>query len=205
MNVFYYGRVFGGGDAGLLFAMSGFFVGVGFFESLFNIGTFLIFLMLSGSVYGLFYSGALYFRNRKSVNKSIVKNFRLRRGFVIPFVIFALGFFILGIFSVLFLILGLTILLFPFLLIFAKSLENASMIREVSGKQLREGDWLLNDEMVGKKTIKANWEGITFDELKLLRNKKKVRIKDGLPFVPAFLIAFIFYVFGREWLIELIL
>jgi len=61
MNLFYYGRVFAGGDAKLLIAMTAFFVGVSFYESMINIGVFVLFLMISGSVYGLGYSGFFVF------------------------------------------------------------------------------------------------------------------------------------------------
>ena len=60
MNAFYYGRVFAGGDAKLLFAMSAFFVVVSFGMMLANIFLFLVLLMLSGSVYGLIYSFVLF-------------------------------------------------------------------------------------------------------------------------------------------------
>ena len=67
------------------------------------------------------------------------------------------------------------------------------MTRDISGEKLREGDWLVRDERVKGKIIKANWEGVSSEEVKMLRSKKKVRIKEGIPFVPAFLVALILY------------
>jgi len=73
MNLFYYGRVFAGGDAKLLVAMTVFFIGVDFNITLINIGVFLLFLMFSGSIYGLVYSVVLYLRDFDKVNKEIRK------------------------------------------------------------------------------------------------------------------------------------
>jgi len=202
MNLFYYGRVFAGGDAKLLFAMSAFFLGVSFVESMKNVGIFLLFLMVSGSIYGLFYSGVLWFNNRKKVNNEIGKLVKKNKLFwFVGFVGFVL--MVLGVLHFFFFLVGVLIFIFPFLYVFTKGLENVSMIREVSGVDLREGDWLAEDVVVGsggkQKTIKADWDGLSLENIELLRKRKKVLIKDGLPFVPAFLIAFVSYVFLRDW------
>jgi len=202
MNLFYYGRVFAGGDAKLLFAMTAFFLGSTFWESMTNAGVFLLFLMISGSVYGLIYSGVLWFKNREKVGREmsvVAKKIK---------VVYLLGFGVILMFLgfvnfVLFLI-GVFIFVFSLLFVFAKGLENVSMIREVPGKELREGDWLVKDVEVGSRIIKANWDGLSLSDLKLLKNKKKVVIKEGLPFVPAFLITFLGYVFLKGWFLGLL-
>ena len=76
------------------------------------------------------------------------------------------------------------------------------MVKDISGSELREGDWLVNDIRIGGKVIKADWDGLSLENIKLLKNKNKVKIKSGLPFVPAFLIAFIGYSFLKEIVIE---
>ncbi len=197
MNLFYYGRVFAGGDAKLLFAMTAFFLGLTFWESIINIGVFLLFLMVSGSIYGLSYSFILWFQNRGKVNaemKIIAKKKSIRYVVLLSVILMMLGFF-----DSFFLLIGVLLFIFPFLFIFAKGLENVSMIREVLGSELREGDWLVKDVKIKGKTIKADWDGLSLKSIELLKNKKKVFIKEGLPFVPAFLIAFLGYVFLRNW------
>ena len=69
------------------------------------------------------------------------------------------------------------------------------MTREMKTKDLREGDWLAGDVKLAKnKTIKYSWEGLSGKEIAILKKyKKKVKIKYGLPFAPAFLIAHILY------------
>jgi len=108
-----------------------------------------------------------------------------------------------GFLDFMFLIFGILIFLLPVLYVFAKGLESVSMIREISGKELREGDWLVDDVKVKGKVIKADWDGLSLDDIELLKSKKKVKIKDGLPFVPAFLIAFLGYVFLKGWFLGL--
>jgi len=201
MNVFYYGRVFAGGDAKLLFAMTVFFVGVSFYESLVNIGVFVLFLMVAGSVYGLVYSFVLYVRNFGKVNAEMMKIFSL--SWVWYTVLFGVVLFFVGFFNWVFFVFGVLVFISPLLYVFAKGLENVSMIRVVSGRELREGDWLVDDVSVGKKVIKADWDGLSLDDIELLKKRKKVKIKEGLPFVPAFLIAFLAYVFLSEIIIGL--
>lgn len=196
MNLFYYGRVFAGGDAKLLFAMTVFFIGTTFIATLTNIGIFLLFLMIAGSIYGLTYSVVLYIRNFKNVNKKIRKGFS---ALWIRYMILAgVGLFVFSYVNLIFLFLAVFVLVLPVLYVFAKGLEDVAMIRIISGKELREGDWLVKDVKVKGKVIKADWDGLSSESIRLLRKKKKIMIKEGLPFVPAFLIAFILYVFLRE-------
>jgi len=203
MNLFYYGRVFAGGDAKLLFAMMVFFIGATFSDTLINLGIFLLFLMFSGSIYGLTYSVVLYIKDFKKINKKIKEGFSalwVRYSIVSGVVFFGLSYFDWS-----FLFLAFFALVLPVLYIFAKSLEDISMLRIISGKELREGDWLVKDIQVGRKTIKADWDGLSLEDIKLLKNKKKVKIKDGLPFVPAFLIAFLAYVFLKGWFLRFLM
>jgi len=202
MNLFYYGHVFAGGDAKLLFAMTAFFIGVSFTQTLINIGTFALFLMIAGSVYGLFYSFVLYFMNIKAVNAKIKKEFK---GPILLSFVLGGVFLVFGFFNIYFLIFAMFAIVFPLLYIFAKGLEDVSMIKTIKGVDLREGDWLFKDVTVGRKTIKANWDGLTEEEMKLMKNLKKVKIKEGIPFSPAFLMAFLLYVFFQDFLINIVI
>ena len=92
------------------------------------------------------------------------------------------------------------ILFFPFLFVFARSVEESCMVKSVLPKEVTEGDWLYEDIMVGGKKIKSNWEGVSEKELKLIQRKckKKILIKYGIPFTPSFLLGFL----GILFLIE---
>ncbi|MFH1521764.1 MAG: prepilin peptidase, partial [archaeon] len=151
MNLFYYGRVFAGGDAKLLVAMTVFFVGVDFSMTLINMGIFLLFLMFSGSIYGLVYSVVLYVKDFKKVNKEIRKGFE--NLWVRYVILLGIVMFVFSYVDWIFLFLSVFLFLLSVLYVFAKGLENVSMMRCVSGKELREGDWLVDDIRVGKKVI----------------------------------------------------
>jgi hypothetical protein len=198
MNLFYYGRVFAGGDAKLLFAMTAFFLASTFWESVGNIGIFLLILMISGSVYGLIYSFVLWFKNKNEVNKEMA---RIAKSYSVKTLeVFGVVLMLLGFVESFFFLIGVFVFVFPLLYVFAKGLENVSMVREISGKELREGDWLVDDVKVGRRIVKADWEGLSLEDIKVLKGKR-VLIKEGLPFVPAFLIAFLGYVFLKNWIL----
>jgi Flp pilus assembly protein protease CpaA len=203
MNIFYHGRVFAGGDAKLLFAMTVLFVGANFFTTLANIGIFLLFLMFSGAIYGLTYSLILYGKNFKKVNSKIKKEFGntwLRYAFLLGIL-----FFVLSYLNLLFLVFAIVAFIFPLLYAFSKGLESVVMIRTIDGGSLREGDWLEKDVKIGNKLIRAEWGGLSLKDIKLLSKIKKVKIKEGIPFVPAFLIAFLAYVFLKDWFVGTLL
>ena len=72
------------------------------------------------------------------------------------------------------------------------------MIRWVDPEKLTEGDWVVQDVVIGGKRICGPKDlGLEMRQIKrLIRLKKqkkikKVLIKYGIPFVPSFLIAFI--------------
>ena len=68
----------------------------------------------------------------------------------------------------------------------------------VSPKNLTEGDWLERDVKIGRSVIKRSVHGLSLEDIKRLRKaKKRVLIKEGIPFTPAFLAAFLImgYVF----------
>ncbi|MGC9309956.1 MAG: hypothetical protein ACP5D2_04660, partial [Candidatus Nanoarchaeia archaeon] len=109
---------------------------------------------------------------------------------------------LLSLFYVLFLIPGIFILLFCLLFAFAKSVEKV-MVRQLLASKLREGDWLVEDVKIGEDRIKKAWEGLSLDDIKQLKKaKKKVKIQEGIPFVPSFLIAFLIFEFFKEAIME---
>jgi Flp pilus assembly protein protease CpaA len=198
-NLFYYSKVFAGGDAKLLFSLTAIFISNSILSTLYNIGIFVLLLMISGSLYGLSYSLVLYSKNYKKVNKKMIKgskNLWFRYALFTGLILFVLSYV-----NVWFLFPAILIFGFPILYFFAKSLEEVSMVKVVRGNTLREGDWLLSRVKIKDKIIEPNWEGLSKEEVKLLKNVKKVKIKEGIPFVPAFLIAFLAYYFFKERII----
>lgn len=202
-NLFYYSKVFAGGDSKLLLGLTGLFVASSLLGSMINIGIYVLLLMLVGSVYGLIYGGVLFVFRFKKTKKVFISY--LRKMKFILFILIGVLLFIAGYFQFLFFILGLMIILYPFLYAFAKSVEDCCMIKEVYSKDLTEGDWLNKSVKYKGKKIEPYWEGLTKEQVRFLRGyKNKVEIKQGIPFVPAFLFAFILYWLFKEFLVGVV-
>ena len=97
---------------------------------------------------------------------------------------------------------ALTTYLFMFLFLAMKSVENVAMIKEISAKRLVEGDWLATEIKVGGMHIKASKTGLDLETIEKLRKLEAdgkisgVKVKEGLPYVPAMfagLLASLFY------------
>lgn len=199
--LFYYARVFAGGDAKLLFGMGACLVISGsFFENLISLGLFVLLLLFLGGLWGLFYSAFLAFRNRKAFSLELGKQLKeMKLFFCLAFIcsVILLGFVIyLGEF--IFFVIPLIVILLPLIYVYGKAVENSCMIQYVKVSELTEGDWLVSSVRVGKKVIKPNWEGISEKELAILRKYRgRVKIKVGIPFVPGFLFAFLVWIYLR--------
>ena len=203
--LFYYARVFAGGDAKLLMGLGAVLpFTTGFYSNLKILGMFILLLMLAGGVYGLFYSIALSIGNFRSFSREMKNQFKKRRSFFIISGILAILSLALVFYIPNFYLFPIFILLIPLMFIYAKSVEETCLIKEISVKELTVGDWLYKPINIHGKLIKPNWEGVSEKEIKLLKNIKKLKIKQGIPFVPAFLIAFILLILGYRYLNYLI-
>ena len=192
--LFYYGRFFSGGDAKLLFALGPYFYSFSLVDSFISLGYFLVLLFFSGAAYGLSYIIFLTVRDFKSVQGSVSKNEYLFKS-KIAFVLF-LAFVFMGFFNVRFIFLAPLVYVFLLLVILGKSLESVSLTRSVSSSVLVEGDWIVGDISFRGRKIKSSWEGLNREDIALLKNYRgKIKVKDGIQFAPAFLIAFVLYFF----------
>ena len=97
------------------------------------------------------------------------------------------------------------------MLIFVKAIEKSCMHKLVEPQRITEGDWIVKDVYVGKQYICGPKDlGISKNQIRKLiqfykqKKIKKILIKEGIPFVPSFLIAFVVtLVFGNPlmWLL----
>jgi Flp pilus assembly protein protease CpaA len=206
-NIFYYARIFAGGDAKLLIALAVAFAttpvfvskSTNFYFAIFAnlpfLANFLVNILFVGSVYGLAYSiivASMHFRPFKAEFRKLNK--KMKRTIILCLAIFIGLILISAIIKEIFLFaLSLMFLFFPYLFIFAKSAENACMIKEIKPRDLTEGDWLFKPLRIGKKVIMPHWEGLSKKDIAFIKKSKikSVKIKQGLPFVPVFLIALI--------------
>ncbi len=193
-NVFYYSRVFAGGDAKLLIALGP--VLPLSFDWLINLKIFGLFIagfLLGGSLYVFAWSLILVLFNFKKFSREFLRQLQENRKFVLYSMVL---FFILSISAYFFIPLfyfGLLFLLFPLLLLFARAVEESCLIVPLLSQDITEGDWLYEDIFVNGKKIKANWEGVSKTELQLIQKKyrRKILVKQGIPFTPGFLIGLI--------------
>jgi len=192
-NLFYYGRIFAGGDAKLMIALGAV---LPFYNNFYeNFSFFLFFLMIFlfvGAIYTLI--GSLWFSliNFKAFKKEFRKQLEKLKKYYFSGLLLAILLALLGFVNGIFLSLGALIFVFLNLYIYAKAVDESSMVRNVKTGKLTEGDWLYKNVKVGKKTIKASWEGLNKKEIALLKKKyKEIKIRYGIPFSPVFLISFL--------------
>lgn len=195
-NLFYHSKIFAGGDAKLMIALGtilplskDFFVNINYFL------LFLIFFLFIGSFYTFFASFYLGLKNLKKVKKEIKKQFNLNKNLVVLLSVFGVLVFITGFYSELLYFIGLMIIVLPYLYIYAKSVDEKCMVKKLKTKDLTEGDWLYKEVKVGNKKLHPTWDGLSKKDITLLKkHKKEVLIRQGVAFIPVFLISFIIYI-----------
>lgn len=82
--------------------------------------------------------------------------------------------------------------------LFVKVIEETCMIKDIPISKLTEVDWIYRDIYVGKKYVTGPKDlGVSREQIELLKKYfkqgkiKTVTIKEGIPFIPAFLIAYV--------------
>lgn len=195
-NLFYYTRIFAGGDAKLMIALGSVLFLYGNFLS--NIKVLFLFLLLFlfiGAIYGLSASFFFVSKNFKNFKKEFLMLFKKNKILVFFAMFFGLILMLFG-FKSLFFIVGVVLFIFPYFFIYTKSIDEACMVKKLKTNQLREGDWLYRDLKVGRKLIKANWEGLSKEDIREIKKKhKKVLIRQGVAFSPVFLISFLIIIY----------
>ena len=197
---FYYTGVFAGGDAKLLFGIGGIFPYFSWYDVLHYALIFNAVLFIGGIIYSLGYSVFLIKQNTKKFSKLFLSEIkRLWFIIVLPLIAGLLIYYFLNDYD--FRFAGFCIVLLPLLYVYAHSFEKSCMIVKVSPASLAEGDWLYRPVSVKGFKIKPSVHGLSYEDITFLRkNNKKVWIKKGIPFSPAFLIALIataFLFFGN--------
>jgi Flp pilus assembly protein protease CpaA len=192
-NALYYGRVFAGGDANLMIALGAVLpFSLNLSENIFIGLSFLALFFLWGAVYGIIWSVYLGIKNRKEFSKEFMS--RVRKGKKILYFSIALSILFLALSFIESSLIGVAVFIFilPYFWFFAKSIDEASMVKEVIPRKLTIGDWLYKDVKVKGKLIKADWNGLTKKDIDLLKkDKKKVKVRYGIPYAPVFFLSFL--------------
>ncbi len=198
--LFYYTHQWGGGDSKLLMGM-GAALGIPypFTEASFTPLWFLLLLLFSGAMYGLLWLGVLAIKRRNCLLpelRSLLgkrKKWHLSIGFS-SLLFLGAGFFV----NSLLLIVTLLVALY-YLLLFLVAVQSCCFISERDTKDLTEGDWLAEEVVVHDKLVLKKKTLNKEDIEKLHKHKiSSVLIKEGIPFVPSFLIAYLLLLFGKD-------
>lgn len=195
-NAFYYGRMFAGGDAKLMIALGTI---LPFSESFFtNLKIFVLFFLLFmfvGALYTLVISFVLCLKNFKRFRKEFVKQFKSKKKIAYPFMVGGLILMIFGFWNSMFFSFGILLFILPYFYLYAKAVDESSMVKKIPASKLSEGDWLYGNVKIGKKMIKAKWEGVSKDNIREIKKRYGiVKIRQGIPFTPVFLISFLILV-----------
>jgi prepilin signal peptidase PulO-like enzyme (type II secretory pathway) len=214
--MFYAGQ-WGGGDSKMLMGLGALFGTYpeflfGIFKPVLDYGTltnhltfllaFLINLLFVGGLYGFVWSLILSIKHRKAFVKEFKSRmddkrvtFVRRAIMMICILLMVIAFFIkIKMFVVFILIMVFISMLTFYVWVYVKSVENVCMYKTVPATKLTEGDWIASAVMLhGKKVYDENHTGIEKKDIeKLVKlNVKEVLVKEGIPFVPSFLITFI--------------
>ena len=204
--ILYYSKIVGGGDAKLLiglgacFAIKPIFVitHLGIFNQFYTepfLVTFIINLLFIGAVYGILFSIGISLKNKKR----FLKEYKLSEKNNYKYLYFAMA-AVLLIFAIMFrmyhlIVLAVIFVVLPYIFSIVKTSEQL-MIKQKSWKELTEGDWLAKSIKIKNRTLNQTADGLTKKDILLIKKaNKKVPIKDGVPFVPAILIALLISLF----------
>lgn len=192
--VFYYTNQWGGGDSKLLMGMGAV---IGFSWGSFDLLLFFIFLMLSGALIGLIWSIFLAIKYKKRFSKDLQENVKSLKKWHYFSLVLSLVLLCLGIFYPLLMPLFVFPFLFFYSYLFIKTVEGCCFLKRVSVEKLVEGDWLAEDVLIKKKIIAEKDKSLEKKELLELISLfhmgkiKKVLVKEGIPFVPSFLLGYL--------------
>ena len=208
--LFYYTGQWGGGDSKLLMGM-GAVIGISFPFSAnsFTLLWFFLALLFFGAIYGLIWMVVLAIFRRKIFWDNFKSAVSKKKKLHLTLIILTIIFIILSIIQPYLIPLVFFPLGFLYLFLFVNVVEKSCFIKMIPASKLTEGDWLAKDVKLKNKVV---MEAKTLERddvwklkyLEVNENLKPVMIKEGVPFVPSFLIAYLIIIFGSKFVLPLI-
>lgn len=206
----------GGGDAKMLMGL-GALLGFNFTNGVPDLMVLIMNIFVFGALYGIFWSVYLSIKHREEFKEALKKRLHNTKTMNLRKILWI--FILVGVITsfafntqVQLLILAFLAIVFImfYFFIYTKTVEEACMEKKISIDKLTEGDWVLEKVVVkGKKICGPQYSGITKEQIKeLLKTKKQhkkktIKVREGIPFLPSFLIAFIVMVLFGNWVIIL--
>ncbi len=215
--MFYSGQ-WGGGDSKMLIGLGAIFATypaflLGYFNPKLNLPFLIIFIintLLAGAIYGTVYSAVLVLKNKRKflVEMNKVLNRKIVKASRNSILIISIIFVIIIYFTVNFIVIPSILLVLVFILtfylwVFSKAVEKACMYKFVTPNKLVEGDWIAKNIYVRKKLIAGPKDlGIEKHQIEQLKKSriKRILIKEGIPFVPSFLVGIIVSLVFGNWI-----
>lgn len=192
----YYTKQWGGGDTKLIMGLGVIFATVGA-KKLFLVDLFVNVLVI-GAAYGIIFGMVLAIKNWKKfgeeVRRIMAKGRKLRIATLAIGLAVLMSMFIVDD-KLTKLILGISaafIIIYVYLITLMRAVDKACMYKHLEVEKLTEGDWVAEEVKVNNKVICGPKDlGLEKEQIEELKKAKvkKVLVKEGIPFVPPFLIA----------------
>lgn len=201
----YYTNQWGGGDSKLLMGMGALLgINIPLQSSSLNLFWFLLALLFLGAVYGLIWMLVVAMKYKHTFREQWVLTLRHSKRWQITIALFTLGLALLAVtYPFVWPIVPFPALVL-YLFLFVNTVERGCFYIYRAPRQLVEGDWLAEEVRVGvRKVLPA--KTLEKEDLLLLKNLevekklKKVLIKEGVPFVPSFMLAYLAVLGGKWW------
>ncbi|MBI2133745.1 prepilin peptidase [Candidatus Woesearchaeota archaeon] len=201
-SLMFYAGQWGGGDSKLLIALGAilgleFSLSMPFIDLSQHIVSIWMNLMVIGILYALIWSFGLAIVNMKDFSKQFTEQAAEVKTITITlFSAIMVLIIVIGDRDIRIAMLGGAVASGIALLIwiFGKSVEKSCMLKYVRTDKLTEGDWIAKDVLVKGKYICGPKDlGIERKQIRQLKkmNIRRVMVKEGIPFVPAFFISFL--------------
>ncbi|MFC1710557.1 prepilin peptidase [Nanoarchaeota archaeon] len=196
-NLFYYSKVFGGGDAKLMYALGAILpFSASFIVNLQILISFLFLFLFTGGIYGVITSIFLGLKNSKIIKSNFSKLLKKYKRISLFVMLIGLVIMVLGYRENVIFYYGILVFIIPYIFLYVKSIDKI-MFKKIDTNKLTEGDLLTKDLKIGGKTIKMVWGGLTKAQIKEIKKRyRKIEVKWGIAFVPVFLISFLILLYA---------
>ena len=202
--VMYYKKQWGGADSKLLIGLS---LNLSGYANEWLFAHYFLNFLLVGALYGTVGSLIIILINLKKFAKIIKKDliekkdlYLISTGVTVSGLVLASVNPVIGVIAF---IIGFITLVS---LVFSKA--NLLMVKRISVKKLTEGDWVIDRVVAGGKVLFDPKREVDVKEKQIARIRaegvKSVRVIEGMPFVPSFLIAYLVTILRPELFVELV-